>query len=96
LGGLTARAIQLKDQFSHIPFYEVYPSYLSKKIGVAYDKMDIKTFHKIVSSYLPNIKIPKIENKHQFDSLLCLLSGVRHSSKQHLIFGDLNEGAIII
>ena len=103
IGGLTARAIKFKATLSEsgIAVLETYPSQLAKlllshlsdyKKGLA--ALPIHT--EALQSLLPyQVLVPPI-NWHQFDSLLAWLSGYRHSQQQAILYGDANEGRIIV
>lgn len=75
LGGLTARAMKLKNSFKKIYFVETYPKLRSIKIfGNDYKKVHIIELNRILrTSGLKFINEP--ENMHQIDSVLAWLVG---------------------
>ncbi|MCB0586850.1 MAG: hypothetical protein KDD06_16200 [Phaeodactylibacter sp.] len=104
LGGLTARAIQLKTQLRKegVEILEVYPSYLARELGIGRQQYKkslscLPVATKALSSHLPfPLKEDKLDSWHQFDALLALISGFRYGQGRHLLFGDEAEGAIIV
>lgn len=97
VGGLTARAMSLKNQFEGIHFFEVYPAYFQSKIVQSnHYKKDIDKF---LSDLLKKIPLPLADtpdNWHQIDALMALISGLRHQKNEHLSIGETKEGIIII
>jgi predicted nuclease with RNAse H fold len=89
LGGLTARAMKIKASLTKqgLHVYETFPSALAK-----YLKLETG---KCLSQAL-NMKVPRIKDQHEFDSILCLLSAKRYLRGVALAFGDNREGVIII
>ncbi len=108
LGGLTARAMQLKAKITQevnasIPIYECYPSALAREVGLK--ALDYKKEKARISDNLAHLQKQeffdysieeKIENWHQFDALLALYTGIRHYHKTHLQYGDEKEGLIFV
>lgn len=103
LGGLTARAMRLKANLSlqKCQLYEVYPGHLAKHLSLPPDlyKKDKSNIPALTKQLVDNFslhlaKIP--ENWHQFDALLAYISGLRFAKQEHLTFGELPEGLIII
>lgn len=101
LGGLTARAIKLKDCTNRINFVETYPSYLIKRIlgwEECYRKKEkigkeaIERFERI----LPYSFIQPPTNWHQFDAVACWFSGWRLHQGEALFIGEVSEGIITI
>jgi predicted nuclease with RNAse H fold len=103
IGAFTARAIQLKNllEEKNLVVLEVYPKklvevlnlkaiYPSKKENNVPNELIEKTKH-----LLP-LAFQKINNMHQYDSLLCWLSGYRYLKKEHTVFGNKTEGQIIV
>ncbi len=103
LGGLTARAMQLKTRLSkqNIQTFEVYPGYLAKVL-----ELD-RTLYKKQKEHIPliattlsrSLDLPLASlpsDWHHVDALLALLSGIRYSRGQHLTFGNSQEGLIIV
>ena len=104
LGGLTARAIRLKNQpaLKNIRFFESYPrglvDELSKKhpeLKSSYKK-NIRAFTKVLSVIFTLDFFAYPQNWHQADALLAYLVGVRVSQNQNLVFGDVDEGLIYV
>lgn len=103
LGGLTARAIRLKDLFEkdNRKVLEAYPSQLAKHLAFkkeAYkkDKQVLPELLEQIQALLPySIPSDQYSNWHRFDSLLAFLSGYRYLHDQHQSFGDPAEGCII-
>jgi len=101
LGGLTARAIKLKDSLDNVLFFETYPAYLIKQIlkwKEDYRKKEkinftiIESFKKLLPYKLSHIP----ENWHQFDALACWYSGYRFFNGSSIQIGKKNEGVIFI
>ena len=97
LGGLTARAMNLKNTLKHIPFFEVYTAFFQSEIIKSnHYKKDIELF---LSELLDKTSVQLADtptNWHQTDAIMALLSGLRHHHNKHLEIGDINEGIIII
>lgn len=111
LGGLTARAMQLKAKLQEINIItvEVYPGYLAKILNLD------NNLYKKQKEHLPTL-LPILLNAlglaispspdppittspltwHHFDALLALCSGFRYLNNQHLTFGAPAEGIIIV
>lgn len=111
LGGLTARAMKLQAalQQMNVITIEVYPSYLAKilqlnKTSYKKEKAYLTSlFTQLYSHFSTYISLSPPATTdfqhlswHHFDALLALFSGMRYLNQQHLIFGDTNEGLIII
>jgi predicted nuclease with RNAse H fold len=104
LGGLTARAMKLKDSFSSesVAFYETYPGYLAKLLELPKDQYKkTKTEPESLKSLLISsskfpFPIPNIMNWHQYDAVLALISAWRFFNDQALVFGNNTEGQIWI
>lgn len=95
LGGLTARAMQLRHQLAPVRFLEVYPAALvrTQKLEGFY-KRDLARFRAALRHALPQTDIPVFENWHQADSVLAWWSGWRWQGGQALSFGDAREGQV--
>ncbi|MCB0558118.1 MAG: DUF429 domain-containing protein [Lewinellaceae bacterium] len=104
LGGLTARAMQLKEQLqaTGVEVMEVYPAHLAKMLHLSREqykksKEHLPALAKLVVPLLPYpMQQEPLTSWHQFDSLLALASGYRYTQGQHLVFGDKAEGLIIV
>jgi len=104
LGGLTARAMKLSAELNelNIETKEVYPSRLAAELG--FDKKQYKKVKKYLyplsrqlCSQLPFATDPaSVIDWHHFDALLALFSGWRHQNEHHLLFGEGEEGYIIV
>lgn len=104
LGGLTARAIQLKDYFhpQRIQFVETYPGgwvrqFSPEMSGYKDKSTDPEYFSlKIVESLPLFFRKESIQNWHHADALIALVSGLRYENQQHTIFGSTPEGEVVI
>lgn len=103
IGGLTARAIQLRARLSEagIAVLETYPSQLAKLLlnHLAEYKKSLTAlplFTDALQGFLPVPLHQPPANWHQFDSLLAWYSGYRHSQGQSILYGDAKEGRIIV
>jgi uncharacterized protein len=104
LGGLTARAIQLKTELSKtgVSCIEVYPGGFIRQnptLMTDYDKKNPLTLIKmsdIFASYLPNGLIESPKNYHQLDSLICWYIGYTYLNGTAKSYGDPEEGLIWI
>ena len=101
LGGLTARAMSLKNQFQQFKFYECYPSYFIREVLKAkelYNKKEGVPNPEIISLIQEQLdyKIPGLSSYHQLDAVICWLSGMRHIKNEHVALGNENEGLIIV
>ncbi len=99
LGGLTARAMRLASLLITTKCYETYPAYLIKtvlQLSELYQKKSKFTGDILDKLYplLPITLDDEITNWHQFDALLCWISGYRHDSKKALSIGHKDEGLI--
>ncbi len=103
LGGLTARAMQLRAAFPEIPFFEAYPAQLVRTYwpnGIFY-KNDLTSFLVNLAEILPlplaidtHGKPP--ENWHQVDAALAWGTGWRYERGGAVSFGEAEEGVIWI
>lgn len=91
LGGLTARAMKIRASLSKqgLDVYETYPSALARHLGI--DRGSARDI-----SNAMGLKLPKIKDRHEFDSILCLLSAKRFLQGSAVSFGDNREGVILI
>lgn len=103
LGGLTARAIQLKHQLeTSVNIYEVYPGGLIRNNEVLKDNYIKKNLEKLPSfteqliNLLPFPLAKRPSNWHQVDSLLAWFIGWKHQHGDHQAFGNEKEGQIFI
>jgi uncharacterized protein len=102
LGGLTARAMQLKHELkqNNIDVHEVYPGGLirtNEMIDFGYNKKENNTISDVwikLKNCLPfPINYPP-ENYHQLDSILCWYIGWKHVDNKATPFGIQSEGII--
>lgn len=106
LGGLAARAIELKQQLEEkgSEVYETYPRIMAerfklKALGYKGSLTGLKSCSKKVSSKLNpdiNIDVNDISTWHHLDALLALMSAMNHDLGQSQSFGDIREGQIVI
>lgn len=101
LGGLTARAMSLKNQHKQFTFHECYPSYFIREVIHAkefYNKKETIPNAQIVGLIKDQMEyhIPTLESYHQLDAVICWLSGLRHNTGKHMELGDEQEGVIIV
>jgi predicted nuclease with RNAse H fold len=99
IGGLTARAIKLKDAFIHADFFEAYPSYLAKHryTDIITDYRASKTLN-ITNDIISKLTGKEIQdlphNTHQLDALLCWIIGKRYFQNEAECFGNEQEGLV--
>jgi predicted nuclease with RNAse H fold len=105
LGGLTARAMKLKKELEvqQIHVYETYPAAQAARLGLPDIGYKKQTSHlpaviQIVCQHLSPFLIDNrvITNWHQIDALLALTGGIRFMNKAHTLFGNEEEGSIIV
>lgn len=105
LGGLTARAMELKKQLkenSNVETYEVYPKALAQSVlPEQYHKKltahEMEKLCEVLSNAVLGLTLAECPaTQHQFDALLAWVSGYRFMNQQHLFFGDPREGIIIV
>lgn len=97
LGGLTARAMQLRAAFYEIPFFEIYPAQLRRTLlpqAAFYKKSNLSGFGEMLAELLPIPWVQPPENWHQADAVLAWLSGWRCMNGEALSFGEPAEGLI--
>lgn len=104
LGGLTARAMRLQAELTKraVEVVEVYPSQLADVLQLdraLYKKQQIHLpaiLSKIADKLPYPVQNEQVTSWHRIDALLALLSGYRFAQKQHLTFGNTEEGIIIV
>lgn len=104
LGGLTARAMRLKQilEQKNIEVREIYPAQVARML-------DLKDLHyKKQTQYITGVcqhllsvlpfefEVKSFKNWHQVDALLALYSAWRFERQEHELFGDLEEGQIVV
>jgi|SRR6056297_212148 len=103
LGGLTARAIKLKNVLESIGIQtlETYPGQLAqhfklKDEGYKKNKKSIQPCIEIITQKLEGTVYPdEVISWHHFDALLCCLSAERYFRGEGKIHGDEKEGVIV-
>lgn len=104
LGGLTARAMQLRATLEGegIAVYEVYPGGLASRLSLNRDeykqsKAHIPAILEALAPFFPTLpEAPAIPTWHHVDALLAWLSGWRHEQGRHRQYGDPTEGLILV
>jgi predicted nuclease with RNAse H fold len=102
LGGLTARAMQLKHRLNQSgkEVIEVYPAALAKHLKLkerGYKEVNTQLAElaqELSEMYELNLNIKELSTWHHFDSLLCYISGLRYLNAEHIAVGDEQEGMI--
>lgn len=94
LGGLTARAIQLKAEHSACDFIEVYPKALAGKLQVKSYKHQPIVWSDLEAHLPYSLETPS--SLHAYDAVLAWLSGYRYLNGEALIYGRPEEGQIIV
>jgi uncharacterized protein len=97
LGGLTARAMALKERFTSVRFVEAYPKLMAAEIkqAVGY-KTNINTFTEALVAQLPVALNGGLSNWHQVDAVLAWYIGYRYTNQQAFAYGNANEGQIFV
>ncbi len=102
LGGLTARAMKLQQNFKLTgpTFYETYPGHLAQilelpDLGYKKGSSQLAPIRSALQMHF-NMKVPDLSSWHQVDALLALLSATRHAMQQHVTFGNEEEGLIYV
>lgn len=101
LGGLTARAMQLKHKLMSIDpqleMYETYPAQQAKNHHFEnYKKQSAGVIvQSLGSQYQLELYEPPI-SIHQLDALLAYVGGIRYLRQEHHFYGDPQEGQIFI
>lgn len=105
LGGLTARAMELKHRLkekANVETYEVYPKAIAQRLFPTeyHKKLSVAEMERlcgILTEKFPVLQFYKHpKNQHQFDALLAWISGYRFMNQQHSVFGEAQEGLIIV
>jgi uncharacterized protein len=106
LGGLTARAMELKESIEalEIPIFETCPRKMASLMGL--QDLGYKTGKAALSACRSSLKsrmnpaiqmdCSEISTWHHLDALLATLSALNLVSGQEKIFGDKEEGCIYI
>lgn len=99
LGGLTARAMRLADQWKkqEIKVYESYPRMVAQ-LAFGLNNKDEEAIKKAVVNYLKtqdlDITVASFQSAHAVDSVLAWIAGNRLISAKAIIIGDAEEGLI--
>jgi len=104
LGGLTARAIRMKDLLADmdIALMETYPKALAgqlrlKQMGYRRGKENLEQCSASIME-TSNLSFEKasVQSWHHLDALLALVSAIRHEQKLSYTYGHPEEGQIYI
>lgn len=107
LGGLTARAMQLKAALERdgLPVHETYPAAQARRLnlhpeGYKKDPAAIGPVLGHIGRQHPGLfsqtQITGVASWHHVDALLALLAAVRFTQSEHLVYGNGLEGEIIV
>lgn len=103
LGGLTARAMQLRRKLEDtgIKVFETYPAHLTKVLeldkALYKDSIDgLPSLLYAIRPLLPFTLESEPTNWHQFDALLASISGWRHKKGDAHVYGNSEEGVILV
>lgn len=102
IGGLTARAMQLRDRIGEeygIPCYETYPALWArawqlKPLGYKQQREQLAAVIEEVARRVAFRMPASIPTWHHLDALLALHSAWRIAHLQHELIGDKREGAV--
>lgn len=104
IGGLTARAMKLKDQLeaAGIQVFETYPNHQSQILELPKElyKRDEKHLFKLSQMVSDRMNVDvchdQVATWHHFDALLAYVAGLRYLRNNHLTIGDEKEGLIVV
>ncbi len=100
LGGLTARAMQLKSKLTArgIDVFETYPAAFVKHVLPlnTYYKKELAHFTRTLATTFALPKLPVISSWHQVDALLCWCAANRYLLGTSVVHGDAEEGLIYL
>lgn len=104
LGGLTARAMKLRDYLETlgIRVFETYPKQQAKILELpenkykGNDKYIFELSSGIAENFNLNVNHNQMDTWHHFDALLAFVAGIRFLNKSHLSIGNQEEGLIIV
>ena len=94
LGGLTARAIAIKNQYPEIEFFETYPKMVAQTLNLTRYKNNIDKSIDELNQHLPYPLKSKPKNWHEFDAVLAWMGGYRYQNNEAESIGDPDEGVI--
>lgn len=103
IGGLTARAIKLRTILAEhgIAMLETYPTQLAHVLlpqekGYKKDLATLPVIAQLLQDLLAyTFELPP-RDWHQFDALLAWYSGYRHLNGEAILYGEAQEGRIIV
>lgn len=102
IGGLTARAIKLKDEFIEQgrEVIEAYPK--AFVVNLTYDEFyskknlsNLQEFIDKLNEEFSDFRFPEVKNWHQTDAIIALLIAHKYQKGTHSSAGDPDEGLII-
>lgn len=96
LGGLTARAIRLRDRLTSATcsVIEVYPAALRRLCGDADGSLEHAAA--VIAAWAGLPEPPEPRSAHDVDSLLALVSVVRYRAGLAVVHGEASEGVIYV
>jgi predicted nuclease with RNAse H fold len=101
LGGLTARALELKTawQSKGIEVVECYPKLLAREwdLNALGYKKRLENIEPVLEQMIKKsvMHLPAAQSWHEVDALLAMLSAQRYANKEHVSFGAEQEGTIV-
>ncbi|MHA6247658.1 hypothetical protein ACXYMU_06965 [Pontibacter sp. CAU 1760] len=103
IGGLTARAMRLRAIWAEagIATLETYPAALNRLLLPQLEgyKKSLASLPDYVAALQGKLSFEIAEepqNWHQFDAILAWLSGYRHQTGQSVLYGQAQEGRVIV
>ena len=106
IGGLTARAMRLKEEIEKAGarVYETYPKIIAQnfkltELGYKGSKLALSVCkEKLCSCFNPKIKIDceEIKTWHHLDAFMALMAAMKFLSNTAQVFGDEQEGQIFV
>ncbi len=106
LGGMVARAMELKDKLNALgcAVMETYPKVMAlqlklKACGYKGSSLALKDCKKTLAKHLEEnhqVDFDQVSTWHHFDALLALLSAIRHIKGHSDVYGKAEEGQIVI
>lgn len=100
LGGLTARAMQLRARLAPIPVHETYPALVARQWALKdwnYKKQQVHLLEvwAQVAHRLPfDVDTEAVTSWHALDAVLALYSAYRYAHQQHETIGHPEEGQL--
>jgi uncharacterized protein len=104
LGGLTARAIKLKDMLANagIKCLETYPACQASRLeltDLGY-KHQVTSIHPVLDKILDNVSVTtetdELSSWHHIDALLSLTAAINYKDHKVQVVGDPKEGLIYL